>query len=99
MKNIMKVKTFKEVERFFIQDTITTAPQGSGVTVKVHMFGDINVTAGQVVTFGQGFPDRLGAKDRTWYIKSVTHSMGTNGYFCDLEIVDAYMFSPTGQRL
>ena len=99
MKNIMKVKTFKEVERFFIQDTVTTAPQGSGVTVKVHMFGDINVTAGQVATFGQGFPDRLGAKDRTWYIKSVTHSMGTNGYFCDLEIVDAYMFSPTGQKL
>jgi hypothetical protein len=99
VKNIMKVKTFKEVERFFIQDTITTAPQGSGLTIKVHMFGDINVTAGQVATFGQGFPDRLGAKDRTWYIKSVTHSMGTSGYFCDLEIVDAYVFSPTGQKL
>lgn len=99
IKNIMKVKTFKEVERFFIQDTITTAPQGSGLTIKVHMFGDINVTAGQVATFGQGFPDRLGAKDRTWYIKSVTHSMGVSGYFCDLEIVDAYVFSPTGQKL
>lgn len=99
IKDIMKAKTFKEVERFFIQDSITTAPQGSGVTVKVYMFGDINVTAGQVATFGQGFPDRLGAKDRTWYIKSVTHSMGTNGYFCDLEIVDAYVFSPTGQKL
>lgn len=99
MKNIMKAKTYKEVERFFIQDTITTAPQGSGVRVKVHMFGDINITAGQVATFGQGFPDRLGAKDRTWYIESVTHSMGTNGYFCDLEIVDAYAFSPIGQKL
>lgn len=99
MKNILKVKNFKEVERFFIQDTVTTAPQGSGITVKVHMFGDINVTAGQIATFGQGFPDRIGAKDRTWYIKSVTHSMSTNGYFCDLEIVDAYVFSPTGMKL
>lgn len=99
MKDIMKAKTFKEVERFFIQDTVSTAPQGSGLTIKVHMFGDINVTAGQVATFGQGFPDRLGAKDRTWYIKSVTHSMGTSGYFCDLEIVDTYVFSPTGQKL
>lgn len=98
-KDILSAKTFKEVERFFIQDTITTAPQGAGITVKVHMFGDINVTAGQTVEFGQGFPDRIGAKDRTWYIKSVSHSMSSSGYFCDLEIVDAYFFSPTGVKL
>jgi len=97
--DIMKVKTFEEVKRFFIEDTITTAPQGSGLTVKVHMFGDINVTAGQTVTFGQGFPDRIGAKDRTWYIKSVTHSMDNNGYFCDLEIVDSFVLFSSGMVL
>ena len=99
LKNIMKAKTFKEVERFFIQDSISTAPQGSGISVKAHIFGNINVTAGQLVTFGNGFPDRLGAKDRTWYVNSVTHSMSTQGYFCDLEIVDSYTFTPTGQEL
>lgn len=98
-KDVLSAKSFKEVERFFIQDTVSTAPQGSGISVKAHVFGNINITAGQVVTFGAGFPDRIGAKDRTWWVKSVTHSMGINGYFCDVEIQDAYMFSPTGERL
>lgn len=98
-QEILKAKTFAEVERFFVEDTVTTAPQGSGITVKIHMFGDPNVTAGAVATFGVGFPDRIGAKDRIWYIKSVTHSMSMSGYFCDVEIQDAYAFSPTGVKL
>ena len=99
IKEVLSAKNFAEVERFFIQDTVTTAPQGSGLTISVRTFGDPNVTAGQIATFGVGFPDRIGAKDRIWYIKSVTHSMGMNGYFCDLEIQDAYAFSPTGEKL
>lgn len=98
-KNVMSARTFKEVERFFVEDSVTTAPQGSGITVKVKLFGDINITAGQVVTFGGGFPDRIGAVDRTWYVKSCTHEMSTSGYFVNLEVADAFMLFPTGQKL
>lgn len=98
-QEVLKAKDFKEVERFFVEDTVTTAPQGSGITVKIHMFGDPNVTAGSVASFGVGFPDRIGADDRVWYVKSVTHTMGINGYFCDVEVQDAYAFSPTGVKL
>lgn len=99
VRDVLSAKSFEEVKRFFIEDTITSSPQGSGMTVNVHMFGDINVTAGQQVTFGQGFPDRIGASDSHWYVKSVTHSMSSSGYFCDLEIVDAYAITPTGEKL
>lgn len=98
-KNVMSARTFKEVERFFIEDSVTTAPQGSGITVNAKLFGDINITAGQIVTFGGGFPDRIGAYDRTWYIKSCTHDMSTSGYFVNIEAVDAFMLMATGQNI
>ncbi|MBD5584204.1 MAG: hypothetical protein HDQ88_03910 [Clostridia bacterium] len=97
--NVMSARSFKEVERFFVEDTITTAPQGSGITVSVRMFGDINITAGQVVTFGGGFPDRIGAKGRTWYIKNCTHEMSSSGYFVNLEVVDAFVLIAAGQSV
>lgn len=90
MIEIMNTKSFEEVKRFFILDCVTTAPQGTGVSVKVHMFGDINITAGQKVNFGGGFPDLIGTKDSLWYVQSVSHSMSGSGYFCDLEIVDSF---------
>lgn len=95
----LSAKDFKSVERFFVEDTVTTAPQGSGIEVDVDMMGDPYVTAGMVVSFGYGFPDRVGSTDRTWWVRKVTHKIDRSGYFLSVSIADAYSFSPTGTKL
>lgn len=95
----LSAKDFDEIKRFFIEDTMTTAPQGSGITIDAKLMGDPSITAALVATFGNGFPDRIGSKDRTWWIRNATHSFSTAGYFSDISIADAYSFSPTGEKL
>jgi hypothetical protein len=95
----LSAKDFKDVERFFVEDTTTTAPQGSGLELDAELMGDPQMTAGLVSSFGYGFPDRFGATDRTWWIRSVKHKISTSGYFTSVQIVDAYSFSATGQKL
>lgn len=99
MTEYLSVKTFDEIKRFFIEDATTTAPQGSGLTVDAKLMGDPNVTAGMIATFGAGFPSRIGAKDRTWWMRKVEHTLAMAGYFTRVSISDAYAFSPTGQKL
>lgn len=99
MVDFLSVKTFDEVKRFFVEDTTTTAPQGSGLTIDAKLMGDPNVTAAMIATFGAGFPSRIGASDRTWWIRKVDHSLDTSGYFTNVSISDAYAFSPTGEKL
>jgi len=95
----LSAKNFKDVERFFVEETTTTAPQGSGITVDIDAMGDPTLTAGLVATFGSGFPDRVGAKDRTWWIRKTNHKISINGYFSSVEVADAYSFSPTGTKI
>lgn len=99
MADYLSVKTFDEIKRFFVEDTTTTAPQGSGLTVDAKLMGDPNVTAAMIATFGTGFPSRIGASDRTWWIRKAEHNLTTAGYFTDVSISDAYAFSPTGEKL
>lgn len=105
MAEYLSVKDFSQVKRFFVEDSTTTAPQGSGVTVDVSMMGDPSLTDGMVVSFGDGFPDRVGAGDpargdsRTWWSRRVSHSLAPSGYFCKMEVCDAYAMSPTGVKL
>lgn len=99
MMNYLSAKTFDEVKRFFVEDTTTTAPQGSGIEVNAKMMGDPSITASLVASFGSGFPDRIGAKDRTWWIRKASHDITSSGYFSTVDIADAYSFSPTGEKL
>lgn len=99
MADYLSVKTFDEIKRFFVEDSTTTAPQGSGLTIDAKMMGDPNITAAMIATFGAGFPSRIGAKDRTWWIRKTTHNITRSGYFTDVSISDAYAFSPTGEKL
>lgn len=95
----LSAKSFDQVKRFFVKDEMTTYPEGSGMQVNVNMMGDPRITAGLVASFGFGFPDRVGATDRTWWARKVTHKISKAGYFTDVEIVDAYSFSPTGTKI
>jgi hypothetical protein len=101
----LSARDFSQVKRFFVEDVSTTAPQGSGVTVSARMVGDPSLTDGMVVSFGDGFPDRIGSGDpargdaRTWWARRVTHEISRSGYLCGLEVVDAYAMSPTGVKL
>ena len=89
----------KTVQQYFTREVLTTAPQGSGIKVSAKMMGDPLLTNGMVASFGKGFPDRIGAKDKTWWVKSATHSITPQGYTTDLEIWDALAETPTGMRL
>jgi hypothetical protein len=89
----------QKVKQYFTREVLTTAPQGSGIKVSAKMMGDPMVTNGMVATFGDGFPPRIGAKDKTWWVKSATHNITHQGYFMDLEIWDALAETPTGMRL
>lgn len=99
----LSAKDFSQVKRFFVEDVSTTAPQGSGVTASVRLMGDPSLTEGMVVSFGDGFPDRLGSRgpgdSRTWWARRVTHEISRSGYLCGMEVCDAYAISPTGVKL
>jgi len=99
LADFLSRQTFEQVKQYFIADTTTTAPQGSGLTVDAKLMGDPNVTAAMIATFGAGFPSRIGASDRTWWIRKAEHNLTTAGYFTDVSISDAYAFSPTGEKL
>ena len=99
LADFLSRQTFEQVKQYFIADTTTTAPQGSGLTVDAKLMGDPNVTAAMIATFGTGFPSRIGASDRTWWIRKAEHNLTTAGYFTDVSISDAYAFSPTGEKL
>jgi hypothetical protein len=90
---------FEEVKWAFEEIPETTAPQGSGYEVDCKLIGDPLITPGMTCGFGQGFPDRLGKQDSVWWVRSATHSISSSGYFTDIQIVDAYSFSPTGFKL
>jgi hypothetical protein len=80
--------------RFYFDDMIeSTAPQGSGIEVDAKLIGDPLITTGMVCGFGPGFPDRIGAADRTWYVSKVTHNLSTSGFTSDVSIRDAYSFN------
>lgn len=95
----LSVTDFEQIERFFDPIDSETAPQGTGIKTNIKTLGSPFFTVGLEAEFGYGFPDRIGKSDVKNYIRKITHSMDSKGYFCDHEIVDAYIFSPTGVRL
>jgi hypothetical protein len=99
LTDVLGAQSFEEVQRFFEPIEQTTAPQGYGYEVKVRMFGNPMIMAGNLVKFGEGFPDVLGSAQTNWYIRNVAHTINQSGYFMDVDVVDAYTFSPTGTVL
>jgi len=100
--DFMKVDDFALIkDKYFTREVLTTAPQGKGITIQASLMGDPLVTNGLVATFGldSGFPDRIGGKERTWWVRRATHDLSSSGYFTSVEIIDAFVNTPTGMKL
>lgn len=99
VQDVLSASSFEEVQRFFEPIEQETAPQGYGYEVNLKMLGDPLFMAGNMVTFGEGFPDVLGNSQTNWYVESVSHTISQQGYMMDVHVADAYSFSPTGGLL
>jgi hypothetical protein len=96
---LIKASSFQSVKKFFDPIPELTAPQGQGIEMTVELLGDPLICAGMVCTFGVGFPDRVSRGDVSYWVRKAQHKFSRSGYTTQVEIVDAYSFSPTGQRL
>jgi|LSPZ01.1.fsa_nt_gi hypothetical protein len=96
---MLSKKDWEQIRFYFDEIAESTAPQGSGIEVEVKLIGDPLITTGMVCGFGAGFPDRIGAADRTWYVSKVTHSLSSGGFTTDISIRDAYSFNEEGVKL
>jgi hypothetical protein len=96
---MLSYKDWKQIERYFEVIPEITAPQGSGIELEVKLLGDPLVTTGMSCGFGFGFPDRIGASDRTWYVSKAVHNLSNSGYMTDVSIRDAYSFTKEGVKL
>lgn len=97
---------------FFTPIESCTAPQGYGYSINCHVLGNPLITPPNEALFGDNFPDQIGkvilpghaytgnitsSQKNKWFIRKVTHSISMSGYFTDVEIVDAFSISPTGE--
>lgn len=90
---INQTRDFESVKKYFTPIEQTTAPNGSGLKVTGKTLGDPTLTAGQLVTFGKGFPDILRRKEDTavdFMLRKITHTLDMKGYFTDFEAVDFF---------
>ena len=99
MKDWLNVKDFEQIKRFFVPIESSTAPQGFGYEIKAKMIGNPLVSPPTIANFGEGFPERIGNIQTKWYVRKVAHTINNTGYFMDVEIVDAFAISPTGEVL
>ncbi len=98
-KDWQNVKDFDTIKRFFEPIESPTAPQGFGYEIKAKMIGNPLVSPPTIANFGAGFPERIGNIDTKWYVRKVDHTLDIKGYFMDVDIVDAFAISPTGEVL
>jgi hypothetical protein len=99
VQEVVSARSFEEVKRFFYPTESETAPNGIGYSIQARIFGDTTAFPGTKIQIGQGFPDMFreqNGRPVDFYIRKNTHQIGNGGYFCDLDVVDAYTLSPTG---
>jgi hypothetical protein len=96
---MLSKKDWEQIQHYFEAMLESTAPQGSGMEIEAKLIGDPLITTGMVCGFGFGFPDRIGAADRTWYVSKVTHTLSNSGFTTDISIRDAYSFNGEGVKL
>lgn len=102
VREVMDARDFEQVKRFFDPVDTTTAPNGLGYSVNAKVLGNPAAIPPAIVDFQEGFPDRLRkgtGRNTTFYLRKASHSIDQSGYFTDLEVVDVYLISPTGQLL
>ena len=112
VQEVYEAKDFEDwrIKRFFDPIDQSTAPNGLGYTLNVHMLGNPAAAPPGIPTLRQGFPDRLRPRGRQgggdlvqvnnlFYLRKATHRIDRTGYFTDLEIVDVYTLAPTGVLL
>jgi hypothetical protein len=101
---VMSAESFDDpnVKQFWIPAKQTTAPNGLGYTISIHMLGNPSLTAGMVLHLGSGFPAIFDRTDEgspiQFIIRKASHTIGTGGYFTDLEVVDIATISAVGVR-
>lgn len=96
VQDMLNVKTFAEIERFFVQQRSTTAPQGFGYKIQLKMIGNALYSTPNIVSLKNGFPGRLGNSQTIYYLNEVSHKIDRSGYNMSCEIVDAFTFSQAG---
>ena len=97
---------------FFTAVESVTCPQGYGYTINCKVIGNPLITPPNEAFFGENFPDQIGKRmvsghsytggitsdpKTKWFIRKVTHDISMSGYFSNVEIVDAFSISPTGE--
>lgn len=90
-----------EIKQFWKSSTQTTAPNGLGYTINLHMLGNPAVQVGMILTFNKGFPPCLCLKDGApirFIVRKLTHTISQSGYFMDAEVVDLLTISAVGVR-
>jgi hypothetical protein len=90
---IMSANTFAQVEKYFVEEYQTTAPQGKGFSLdNVELIGNPAIIPIMNLVLGNGFPDILVRKDRSikFYVSKVEHSIDKNGYVTVLDAADVY---------
>lgn len=98
-QELLSAKDFEEVERFFEPIESTTAPSGYGYRIKAKMLGNPLYCPPNEIKINKGFPDRLGGDKSKYYLNTVTHTIDQSGYKMDVEVVDVFTLSPTGEPL
>ena len=81
---------------YFTEVTSSFAPQGVGFTINLETMGNPFITAPNKAIFKGAFPDYFLESEKRnmfFYITSVTHSIGNDGYKNSLSVVDAYTFT------
>lgn len=89
------------IQQFWTSSETTTAPNGVGYTISIHMFGNPALVAGTIVTLNKGFPSNLtthNSKNIKFIIRKITHTVSMQGYFMDLDVVDLATLSAVGVR-
>lgn len=84
---------------YFTQSTETTAPQGIGFTINLKTLGNPMIATPMRARFEasldgtEHFPDVFKSAQLRFWVRKVTHTIDTNGYHCDVEVVDSFTIS------
>jgi len=95
-QELLSKQTFEQIKHYFIPCESSTAPQGYGYSIKAHMIGNPLLSPPNQIKLNKGFPDQLGGTQSIWYLKSVSHTISSSGYFSDIEVIDVFNISPVG---
>ena len=95
-QELLSKNDFEQIKHFFTPVEQTTAPDGYGYRLNCEMIGNPLYIPGNLILVKNGFPDRIGGSQSTWYLHSVNHKIDRLGYNMSIEVVDVFNLSPIG---